>query len=82
VNEHLPAWGQLPDRTREYTITWSEEYRVTVEREITVTATSEADAISIAQDYEEADGEDVASAAKYNGYTYDCNNADYEAEVA
>jgi hypothetical protein len=82
VNGSLPAWGQLPDRTREYTVTWSEEYRVTVQRETTVTARSEADAISIAQEYDEADGDDVASAARYNGFTYDCDNSDYEAEVA
>ena len=36
VNMGLPAWGQLPDRTREYTVTWSEEYRVTVQRQATV----------------------------------------------
>ena len=82
VNGSLPAWGQLPDRTREYTVTWSEEYRVTVQREATVTATSEDEAISIAHDYGEADNDDVASAARYDGATYDCNNADYEAEVA
>ena len=82
VNGSLPAWGQLPDRTREYTVTWSEEYRVTVQRETTVTARSEADAISIAQEYDEADGDEVASAARYNGFTYDCDNSDYEAEVA
>lgn len=83
VNMGLPAWGQLPDRTREYTVTWSEEYRVTVQRQATVTARSDTDAISIAQEEdEEADGEEVASAARYNGVTYDCDNADYEAEVA
>jgi hypothetical protein len=82
VNGSLPAWGQLPDRTREYTVTWSEEYRVTVQRETTVTARSEADAISIAQEYDEADGDEVANAARYNGVAYDCDNSDYEAEVA
>lgn len=80
VNSQLPGWLQLPVREREYEVTWTETYTVTVHRCINVTARNESDAIEIAQDYDEADYHEIGQAVNNGDYTYDCDGCDYEAE--
>lgn len=82
VNSDLPGWLQLPEREREYEVTWTESYSITVPRSITVTARNEEQACDIAADWEEADEYEMREAISAGNYSYDCDNGDYEAEEA
>ena len=79
ANSNLPGWLQLPERTREFEVTWSETYTVTVQRSICVEAKSEDHAISIAHDWDEAEESELRDAISYGNYSYDCDGSDYEA---
>lgn len=82
VNTDLPGWLQLPERTREFEVTWTESYTVTVRRSISVEAKSEEQACDIAADWEEADEYEMREAISSGDYSFDCDNGDYQAEPA
>ena len=82
ANSNLPGWLQLPERTREFDVSWTETYTLTVHRSICVEAKSADHAISIAQDWEEADDSELRDAISYGNWSYDCDNGDYEATDA
>lgn len=82
VNGALPGWLQLPTRERDYNVTWTEEYTVTVRRHATVTARSEEDAIRHVEDWEEADEYEIRDALSYGNYSFISDNCDYEVEEA
>ena len=77
VNEALPDWLKLPERRREYCVSWTEEYIVTVSRSAVVTASSEEDAIDQVSDWEEADSYEITESVGYGNYTYSMDNNDY-----
>lgn len=73
---------ELPERTSEYTVRWTETYTVTVSRSQTVEARSAEDAVEAVDTEGEATADDLISAIRYDGsYEYDDNADDYEAEV-
>lgn len=80
VNSSLPGWLQLPTREREYEVTWTEQYTVTVRRCATISARNSEEAINIAQDWDEADEYEIRDNAI--SMSYDCDNNDFEAEEA
>ena len=82
VNADLPGWLQLPEREREFEVRWTESYTITVPRCITVTAKSAEAACDIAADWDEADEYEMREAISSGGYSFDCDNGDYEAEEA
>jgi hypothetical protein len=83
ANEKLPAWLELPTRVREFNVTWTEQYTITVRRHATFEAKNEEEACDMARDYsEEADDYEMKEAIQYGNYSYDTDNGDYEAEEA
>lgn len=82
VNETLPHWLQLPTRAREFNVTWTEEYSVTVRRHATITARNEEQAAEIASDWDEADSYEIGEAISYGNYSFISDNGDCEVEEA
>jgi hypothetical protein len=80
VNGQLPSWLELPVRKREYEVTWSEEYTITVHRSATVTARDEQDAIDIVEDWDEADSYEISEAVNRGDWSYVSDNGDFQAE--
>ena len=78
ANSNLPGWLQLPERTREFEVTWTESYTVTVQRSICVEAKSEEHAQSIADDWDEAEEYEITEAIRSGNYSYECDNGDFE----
>ena len=79
VNRTLPGPFYLEKRQREYEVTWTETYTVTVHRSAIIMATADDDAISQVQDWDEADSYDIKEAIDNGNYEYE--SADYyEAE--
>ena len=81
VNEELPGRFQLETRERDYTVTWTETYVVTVQRNEIVRATNSETAIEMATDLESnVDSTELLDAVRYNNYEF--NDADdYEVEL-
>ena len=79
VNSDLPGPFYLEKRQREYEVTWTETYTVTVHRSATIMATDNDDAISQVQDWDEADSYDIKEAIDNGNYEYESAD-DYEAE--
>lgn len=78
ANSNLPGWLQLPERTREFEVTWTESYTVTVQRSICVEAKSEEHAQTIADGWDEAEQYEITEAIRSGNYLYDCDNGDFE----
>lgn len=81
ANSNLPGWLQLPERTREFEVSWTESYTVTVRRSICVEAKSEEHACDIAADWDEADDYEITEAIRSGNYSCDGDSNDYEAEA-
>lgn len=82
VNAALPNWLQLTTREREYNITWTEEYSLTVRRHATVTAKSAEEAAEMVADWDEADDYEMRDAISYGNYSFISDNGDCEVEEA
>lgn len=83
VNSSLPAPFLLPVREREYNVSWSETYTITVRRYETVTARNEEDACNLVDDMiGEADEYTIRDAISYGNYDFSDDNGDFEAEEA
>lgn len=82
TNDLLPHWLQLPTREREYNVTWTEEYSVTVRRHATITARNAEQAAEIASDWDEADSYEIGEAISYGNYSFISDNCDCEVEEA
>lgn len=82
VNAALPGWLELPTREREYNVTWTEEYSVTVRRHATITARNAEQAAEIAADWDEADEYEIRDALSYGNYSFVSDNCDCEVEEA
>ena len=82
VNAALPGHFQLPTREREYTVSWSETYTVTVRRSATVTARDGDQACdAVSELYSgEADEYEMRDAISMGNYEFSDDNSDYEAE--
>lgn len=82
VNAELPLWLELPTRSKDYIVSWNEQYIVSVSRSMTVTAANEDEAIRIAQNDDcGADSYDVADAVRNGNFEYiDGSSDDWEAE--
>lgn len=81
VNANLPSYLQLPTRSKDYTVTWTETYTITVKRSECVSEMrNEDDAIDYIRsnaetlDFSELQYQDVLDCA------WDSDNNDYEAE--
>ena len=73
--------AEIPDREREYEVSWRETYTVTVFRSTTVNAVDAEDAQSQAEEYDMADTYDLRDAITNGNYSYvECEN--YEVEEA
>ena len=82
VNSALPGWLQLPVREREYEVSWTETYTVTVCRSTTVTARNEEQACEYAGDMGlvgEADDYEMRQAISSGNYEFHDDNRDFEA---
>lgn len=82
VNSSLPNWLQLPTREREYEVTWTETYYVTVNRSTTVTARNEEHACDLVGDMGmvgEADDYEMKTAVNCGNYEFSDDNSDFEA---
>lgn len=82
VNSALPGWLQLPTREREYEVTWTETYYLTVNRSTTVTARNEDHACELVGDMGlcgEADDYEMKTAVNCGNYEFSDDNSDYEA---
>lgn len=79
VNDSLPGWLKLPLREREYEVTWTETYYVTVSRSETVTARNEEHAVELIEDAGNASEYDLRDAISYGNYEFSDDNSDYEA---
>lgn len=84
VNAALPGPFQLPTREREYNVSWSETYTITVQRHATVTARSEENACDSASELYsgEADDYEIRDAISCGNYEFSDDNSDFEAEEA
>lgn len=82
VNGNLPGWLQLPTRERDYTVSWTETYTITVNRSTSVTARNEEQACNIAADsyVGEADDYEMRHAISCGDYEFSDDNGDFEAE--
>ena len=83
ANGNLPGWLQLPTREREYEVSWTETYTVSVRRCTTVTARNEEAACDLVNDREiigEADDYDMREALSCGNYEFADDNGDFEAE--
>lgn len=81
VNGSLPGHFQLPTREREYNVSWSETYTITVRRSATVTARSEENACDSASELYsgEADDYEIRDAISCGNYEFSDDNSDFEA---
>lgn len=82
ANENLPGWLQLPVRERDYEVSWTESYTVTVSRSTTVTARNEEHACELVADMGivgEADDYEMRQAISCGNYECDDDNGDFEA---
>lgn len=82
VNGTLPYWMQLPTREREFNVTWTEEYSVTVRRYATITARNAEQAAEIAADWDEADEYEIRDSLSCGSYSFISDNGDCEVEEA
>lgn len=84
VNAKLPAPFQLPVRERDFNVSWTETYTITVQRSATVTARNEDQACDLASEMYcgEADEYEMRDAISYGNYEFSDDNSDYEAEEA
>lgn len=83
VNSALPDWLHLPTRERDYTVSWTETYYITVSRSTTVTARTEEHACDLVSDMVgEADDYEMRDALSYGNYEFSDDNSDFEAEEA
>jgi len=82
INEQLRSDLQLPTRRKKYNVTYREEFSVTVEKNMEITADSEDDAIEQARnDYDCADSYEIGEAVACGNWTF-IEADDYEAEEA
>ena len=82
ANSNLPGWLQLPTREREYEVSWTESYTVTVSRSTTDTARDEEHACELVADMGivgEADDYEMRQAISFGNYECDDDNGDFEA---
>lgn len=85
VNGSLPAWLSLPTRERDYTVSWTETYYITVSRSTTVTARNAETACDLVSDMGltgEADDYEMRDALSCGNYEFSDDNGDFEAEEA
>ena len=81
VNEKLPSRFQLEARERNYNITWTETYTVTIQRHVNLDATSADAAHDLANDLQgEASQHDLEEAIRNGDFEYDVSD-DYEIEL-
>lgn len=82
VNASLPGQFQLPTREREYNVSWTETYTITVQRSATVTARDGDNACDLASEMYsgEADDYEIRDAISYGNYEFRDDNGDFEAE--
>lgn len=78
VNQDLPGPFALPTRYKEYEVTWTETYTVTVDRSVTYTAASEEEAIQEAKNEAAVDRSEVIDAIRSGAYDFDTDD-NYEA---
>ena len=82
INTQLRSDLQLPTRRKKYNVTYREEFSVTVEKNMEITADSEEDAIEQARnDYDCADSYEIGEAVACGNWTF-IDSDDYEAEEA
>ena len=82
INEGLRWDLQLPTRQKTYNVTYREEFSVTVEKNMEITAASEEDAIEQARsNYDCADEYEISEAVSCGNWTF-IEADDYEAEEA
>jgi hypothetical protein len=79
VNESLPGPFALPVREKEYEVTWTETFTVTVHRSATYTAKSAEDAEEMAQE-EDIDSSDLIDAIRNGNWESDYGDNDYEVQ--
>jgi len=84
VNANLPGPFELPTREREYNVSWTETYTITVQRSTTVTARDAEQACDAASELYtgEADDYEIRDAISCGNYEFRDDNNDYEAEEA
>ena len=81
INKELRWDLQLPTRENTYNVTYMEEFSVTVERNMEITAASEEDAIEQARNnYDCADSYEIREAVDSGNWTF-IQADDYEAEA-
>ena len=81
VNEKLPSRFQLDTRERNYNITWTETYTVTIQRHANLDATSADVAGELADDLRgEASNHDLEEAIRNGDFEYE-EADDYEIEL-
>lgn len=82
ANSNLPGWLQLPSREREYEVTWTETYYVTVNRSTTVNARDAEHACELVGDMGlcgEADDYEMKTAINCGNYEFSDDNGDWGA---
>ena len=81
VNQELPMRFRLRTRERNYNVTWTETYMVTIQRHANLTAANEDAAKDMATDLEgEAEFHEISESVRNHNYEF--NDADdYEAEL-
>jgi hypothetical protein len=84
VNASLPGPFALPTRERDFVVSWTEQYTVTVRRSATVTARDEDSACDMASEMYsgEADEYEMRNAVNDGDYEFSDDNSDFEAEEA
>lgn len=85
VNRALPGWLQLPVREREYEVSWTETYTLTVHRSTTVTARNEEAACELVGEMDvigDADDYDLRQAISCGDYEFSDDNGDFDAAEA
>lgn len=80
VNDSLPGSFALPEREKEYEVTWTQTVTVTVDCSATFTARNADDAADMARDYQDAvDTDAILAAVRYGNYEEDYDGAsDFE----
>lgn len=79
-NSVLPDWLQLPTRSRDWIVTWTDYVSISIPRSTTVTAATIDEAISMAQNNDDGFDLDDLRQAYYNGDCETTDTADWEAE--
>jgi len=81
VNEELPTQFQLRTRERNYNVTWTETYTVTVQRHANLNAANTDAAIDMATELEgEADYHELNEAVRNNNFEFN-DSDDYDVEL-